>query len=61
MDVELRNFVAFTRSRIRDVDADLGGSSGLDLRGLDAKVFEFESRIAQAVAEGESGLRVLKA
>src|ERR1035438_197784 len=51
VQVKLRNFVAFARAGVGDIHAGLGDAADLDLRRLDAQVFELEGGITQAVAE----------
>src|SRR5262249_27051500 len=53
MDVHLRHFVTLPRAGVGYVYADPGGTAGVDLWWINAKIFKFETRVAEAVAEWE--------
>lgn len=53
MNVELRNFVAFARSNIGDVDADLGCPARYNLRRFDAHIRKPERGVAEPKAKRE--------
>src|SRR5882724_11257076 len=42
VDVQLRHFIPFAGSRVRDIHRHSSAGVGGDLRGFDAKVFQFE-------------------